>query len=180
MFFSYSVSAPIKSHIYCSNFIFFNVTLAMLFSDVFSVATGVGGCWWPIPDRDVLMAVALWNFSDNPPNSDSVAYAMIFLIMLHSTCTGPFLGGFGFIGVLDFGRRKNIHQICSVPLLLIYRMHPYKYEESFRFLCILLLCLDVSLCNLKIELYVLRFWLLDWYIPPSVILVLSTLWGLLI
>ena len=66
----------------------------MLFSAVFSVATGVGGCWWPIYARSILVDVAFWQFSNNPPNYDSVADAMTFLIMLNSTCTGPFLSAF--------------------------------------------------------------------------------------
>ena len=53
------------------------------------------------------MAVVLWQFSNNTPNSASVDKAMTFLIMLHYTCTGPFWGGIGFIDVLDFGPNKN-------------------------------------------------------------------------
>ena len=64
--------------------------MTMLFAAVLSVATGVGGCWWPISSRAVLMDVAFWQFSNNPPNSDYVADAVTFLIVLHSTCTGSF------------------------------------------------------------------------------------------
>ena len=53
------------------------------------------------------MDVALWQFPNNPPNYVSVADAMTFLGMLHSTCTGPFYGGIAFIGVFDFGMRKK-------------------------------------------------------------------------
>ena len=53
------------------------------------------------------MDVAFWQFSNNPPNPASVADAMTFLIMLHSTCTGTFYGGIYCIGVLDFGPRKK-------------------------------------------------------------------------
>ena len=48
---------------------------------------------------------------------------------------------------------KNTHQLCFVHLVLICKMHPNKYGESFRFFCILLLHLDVLRCNLKIELF---------------------------
>ena len=53
------------------------------------------------------MAVAFYKFSNNPPNSSPVADDMKFLIMLHSTCTGPFLGGIDCIGVLDFSPRRK-------------------------------------------------------------------------
>ena len=46
------------------------------------------------------MAVAFWQFSNNPPNSASVADATTFHIMLHSTCTGTSTGDIAFIGVL--------------------------------------------------------------------------------
>ena len=72
-----------------------------------SVSTGVGGCWWPISVRDVLMDVAFWQFSNNPPNSDSVADAITFLIMMHSACTGPFSRGIYCIGVFYFGTSKK-------------------------------------------------------------------------
>ena len=49
------------------------------------------------------MDVNFWQFSNNPPNYDSVSDSMKFIIMLHSTCTGPFSGGIAFISVLDFG-----------------------------------------------------------------------------
>ena len=103
------------------------------------------------------MDVAFWQFSNNFPNYASVDEAITFLIMLHSTCTGEFWGGIDCIGVLDFGPRKNIHQICFVPLVLICMMHPNKYGESFRFLRFMLLCLDMLRYNLKIEVLVLRF-----------------------
>ena len=86
---------------------FFAVVLKILFADVFSIAIVVGGCGWPIYARVVLMDVAFYQFSNNPPNSSSVADTMTFLIMLHSTCTGPFSGGIACIGVLGFGPRKK-------------------------------------------------------------------------
>ena len=73
---------------------------------VLYIATGVGGCWCPIYARSVLMAVIFCKFSNNHPNSDSVADSITFLIILHSTSTGPFWGAIDFIGVLDFGPRK--------------------------------------------------------------------------
>ena len=83
----------------------FAVPLTMLFSAEFSVSTGVGGCWWPISIRDVTVDVDFWQFSNNPPNSASVDDATAFLMMLHSTCTGQFLGGVAYFVVLDFGSR---------------------------------------------------------------------------
>ena len=56
MVLSYSISDPIKSHVYCSGF--FAVTLMMLFAAVFYVVTGVRGCGWNISDRAVLVDVA--------------------------------------------------------------------------------------------------------------------------
>ena len=79
----------------------------MLFAAVLSVSTGVGGCWCPISDRAVHMEVAFWQFSNKPPNSASVADSITFLMILHSTCTGPFYRGISCIGVLDFGPRKK-------------------------------------------------------------------------
>ena len=88
---SYSVSDPIKSHDDGSIFFCFAVPLIMLLAAVLSVATGVGGCWWPISARSVIMDLAFWKFPNNPPNSTSVADSITFLIMIHSTCTGKFL-----------------------------------------------------------------------------------------
>ena len=93
MVLSDSVSDPIKAHVYCSRFFCFSVPLTMLFVAVFPVATGVGGCRWPIYARGVLIEVSFGQFLNNPPSSVSMADALTFLIMLHSTCTGPFSGG---------------------------------------------------------------------------------------
>ena len=120
------------------------------FSTVLSVATGVGGCEWPISAWAVHMDVAFWQFSNNPHNYASVDDAMTFIMILHSTCTGPFPGGIYFIGVLGFGPRKKIHLLCFVPLVLRCRTHPNIYGESFRFFHILLLRLDVMRYNLII------------------------------
>ena len=65
----------------------------MLFAAVLSIVTGFGGCWWPISARDVLMDSTFWQFSNNPHNSVSTYDAITLLIMLNSTCNGPFLGG---------------------------------------------------------------------------------------
>ena len=62
----------------------------MIFDSVLSVATVVGGCGWPIYARSVLMDVDFKQLSSNPPNYASVADAMNFLMILHSTCTGTF------------------------------------------------------------------------------------------
>ena len=108
------------------NFLF-SVPLTILFSAALSVATGIGGCWWPIYAKTVIMDINYWQFSYNPPNSASIADAMKFLIVLYSTCTGPFYGGIACIGVFYFVPQKNIHLPCFVPLVLICRMHPNIY-----------------------------------------------------
>ena len=59
------------------------IPLTMLFAAVLSFSTGVVGCWWPIYDRAVLMAVAFWQYSNNSPNSASMDDANTFLIILH-------------------------------------------------------------------------------------------------
>ena len=79
----------------------------MMFASVLSAATGVGGYWWPISDRAVLIEVDLWQFSNNPPSSASVADDIKFFLMLHYTCTGPFYGSIYWIGVFNFGHRKK-------------------------------------------------------------------------
>ena len=81
---------------------FLAVPLKILFSAVLSVATGVGVCWWTISGMAVFVDVAFWKISTKPPNYASVADSITFLIMLHSTFTGPFSGGISCIGVLDF------------------------------------------------------------------------------
>ena len=129
----------------------FAFPLTMMFIYVLSIATSVGGCWWPISARAILMDVAFWKFSNNPPDYAYVVDAITFLIMLHYTCTGPISGGISCIGVLYFGPRKNILPLCFMPPVLICRIHPSKCEESFCLFCILLLHLNVLRCNLEIE-----------------------------
>ena len=81
----------------------------MLFAAVLSVATGVGGYGWTISDRAVHVDIDFWKFSNNSPNSASVAEATTFLMILHSACNGPFPGEIAIIGVLlmYFGPRKK-------------------------------------------------------------------------
>ena len=79
----------------------------MLVTSVLSVATGVGDYEWLIFANAVLMEFAFWQFSNNPPNSASMADAMTFLIMLHSTRNGPFSWRYACNGVFDFGPRKK-------------------------------------------------------------------------
>ena len=59
------------------------------------------------------------------PNFASVDDAMSFIVILHSTCTGPFSGGIAVICVLfmDFGPRKNTHQLCCVHMVLRCRIN---------------------------------------------------------
>ena len=71
----------------------------MIFSDVLSVDTGVGGCGWTISARSVHMDVFVWKFSNDPSNSASVSGVMMLLMMLYSKCTGPFSRGVAVIGV---------------------------------------------------------------------------------
>ena len=85
----------------------FAISFKILFADAFSIATGVGGCGWPISTRSVLVDVAFWQFSKNSPNYASVSDVMKLLIILHYTCTGTISGGIAFIDVLDFGSRKK-------------------------------------------------------------------------
>ena len=61
-------------------------------------ANCVDGCGWPISDESVIEDVAFCNVSNNPPNSNFVADAMIFIIILNSTFTGSFSGGVACIG----------------------------------------------------------------------------------
>ena len=77
----------------------------MLFADMLSFATGVGGCYCTISSRGVRMDVSFWYFSNNPPNSDTISYAMMFLLILNSTCTGTFSRDIAVIGVLGFVAR---------------------------------------------------------------------------
>ena len=89
------------------NLFYFAVPLMMFFSVVLSVSTGVGGCWWPIYARSVLMDVAFCQYSISPPNYASVANSITFLIMLHYKCTGPNTGGIVCIGVWYFFPREK-------------------------------------------------------------------------
>ena len=66
----------------------FVIPYRTIFAIVLYVATGASGCQWPIYARPVCMYIALWQFSNNHPNSTSVDYAMSFLMILHATFTG--------------------------------------------------------------------------------------------
>ena len=58
--------------------------------------------------RSVLI-VPFGKISKSPPNSASVSDAMMFLMIPHYICTGPFYGSISVIGVLllDFWPRKK-------------------------------------------------------------------------
>ena len=73
-----------------------------------------------------------------------------------------------------------VNTVCTFtgPLVLRCRLHPNICGESFRFFCIMLLHLYVSICKLKIELFISQFQLLDLSIPLPVSLVLWSLWGI--
>ena len=74
------------------------------------------------------MDVDLLKFSNNTPNSASMADSVTFLIMLKSTCTGSFYGVIDCIGVLYFGPRKKHPLLCFVPLVMRFRIHPNRCE----------------------------------------------------
>ena len=58
-----------------------------------------------------ILGPILWILLSGSFKYASVADSTAFLIMLHSSCPGPFSGGIACIGVLDFGPRKKIHRI---------------------------------------------------------------------
>ena len=93
-----------------------HIPLTMLFAAVLFFFTCVGGWGWPISVRDILIYFDFYQFSNNLPNSAFVDDAMTFIIMLHSTCTGPFSWEIACIGVLDFCPRKIIFT-CSASCL---------------------------------------------------------------
>ena len=130
---------PIALNIFC-----FAVPFTMLFVAVLSVAAGVGGCEWPIYDREVCMDVAFWKFSNNPPNSDSVANAITFLIMLNYICNDPFSGHIYCTGVLYFGTRKKY----PPALLSASSSDMYDaYEYIQRIITLLLYSVTASGCD---------------------------------
>ena len=87
----------------------FPIPFTMIFPAVLSVTTGVGGCGRTIYARAVRMNVAFCQFSKNPPNSVSVDDEIPFIMILHSTCNGPFYWGISVISglLLDFGLIKT-------------------------------------------------------------------------
>ena len=60
-----------------------------------------------IYDMSVCMDVTLLKFSNHHPNSDSVADATKFFMILHFTCTGTFDGGIACSAVLGFGPKRK-------------------------------------------------------------------------
>ena len=85
----------------------FSVPLMILFASEFYVATDVGVFEWPIYVRAILMDTAFYKCPNKPPNFDSVRDYIPYLIIFHSTCTGPFSMGIACIGVLNFGPSKK-------------------------------------------------------------------------
>ena len=146
----------------------FTVSFTMLFASVWPVATIIGGCGWHIHYRAVRMDVAFWHFSNNPPNSVSVADSIIFLMILHSTRTGRFSRGIDFIGelFLDLETRKNINILCCVPLVMRCGIHLNIYVGSYRFFYILSLFLNVIHCNSITVWFVLLILVLEESVPP--------------
>ena len=140
------VSDPIKSHVYCSRYFLFcrsvDNSVCCSFPPML-VVFGVPSL--PRPPAWKSISVI---FSNKPPNSDPVDDAIIFLVMLNSTCTSLLSRGISCIGVLGFFLGQNILRLCFVPLVLIVRIYTSKCGESFYFFCIPLLRLDVLQCNL--------------------------------
>ena len=134
----------------------------------FSFSTCVGGCGWPIFAREACMDVEFWQFSNNPPSSASVANFMTILIILHSTCTGPFFGGIDIIGVLliYLVAKKTIHLLYCMLLVLRCWMHLNIYVGLSCFFYILSLCMDVERCNSLNVWFFTMFLFLDVSVPP--------------
>ena len=114
---------------------YFDVPFKNLLATGLSVATGVGGCRYPISDRAVLIEVDFWKFSNYPPNYASVEEAMTFCMMQHSIFMGPLYCGTSEIGVLLFGRgtRKNILSGYCVTLVQRGKKLQNKVAGSCRF-----------------------------------------------
>ena len=92
----------------------FVVPFMMLFVTFLSVFTVVGGCQCHNSARVVCMYVAFWKFSNNSTNSASVADAMTFLVILHSTYIGLFFCVIAIIDVFGFGGNKTyISDFCA-------------------------------------------------------------------
>ena len=151
---------PIKSHVHCSGPLF-----CCSIHDVVFYCVVCWHCflllWVDHFCQGVTYECCLFEFSNDPTNSDSVADSITFLIILHSTCTGPFSWFIAIIDMLllDFWPSKNIHLFCSMPLVVRCGMHMNICVESSRFLCILSLCLDMMHCNSINEwFYSSRFW----------------------
>ena len=119
----------------------FDVLLTILFADVLSGASGIGGCRWPISVRAVLIEVSFWQFLNNPSSSASVADSVTFLMMMYSL----------ELAFWSLVLGKNFLRTCFVPPVLICRIHWITCGVSFRFICILLLRLDVLRYNLEIK-----------------------------
>ena len=114
------------------------------------------------------MDVFFWQFLKNPPHYVSLDDVMTFLMILHSTCNGPFSWEINVIGLLllDFRPRKNIHLLCDVPLVMRSRIHLNRYVGSSRSFYILSLRLDVNHCNSETVWFFSFFLFLDLSVLP--------------
>ena len=83
----YSVAYTTKSYVFCYGLVF-PVPCTMLFADAFSIATGVGGCEWPISARKNMWKIFCRILSRTQQNLMSFAMDWFFL--------------FQFAGVLSF------------------------------------------------------------------------------
>ena len=136
---------------------FFFILFTMLFEAIFSVATGVGGCEWPIYDSSIRMDVTFWKFSYNSP--------IMIILMIPWDLSLCCILGITCSSVLGFGPRGKNCLIWFVLLVIRCMMHLNICVESSHLFCVMLLRLDVMWCNLKIESSVLGSLLLGLYVP---------------
>ena len=107
----------------------FVVTFTIMFAVVQSVVTGDGSYQLNIYDKEVHMDVIFQQFLNNPPNYASVADAMLFIIILHYTCTGPFYWGIVCISVLYlfWSQGKNSPALLCVSASEMQDASKYKW-----------------------------------------------------
>ena len=79
----------------------------MMFAAVLSIATGVGGCEWPISDREVHTDVALCNCSN-------IGFFLVHLLdfSLHAPLTGTLVETAGEIAFTNISARDINASFC--------------------------------------------------------------------
>ena len=88
----------------------------MIFDAVLYITLELVVVYGPFLLGKSLLMLTFWHFSNNLPNSASVAYVVTLIMIIHITSMGPFSGGISVIGVLflDFGMRKNLDDfLCA-------------------------------------------------------------------